>query len=72
MKITYQEKEKNLVALGTLHPTDVCRIKNAVHMVVQFDSQDNVYLIKLGTGEVVTLNDRTLAEPLEAVLVVTE
>lgn len=70
MEITYQEKEKNLVALGTLHPTDVCRIKNAVFMVVQFDSHDNVYLIKLGTGEMATLNDRTLAEPLEAVLVV--
>ena len=39
MEITYQEKEKNLVALRTLHPTDVCRIKNAV--------QDNAYLIKL-------------------------
>lgn len=71
MQITYQEKEKNLVALGTLHPTDVCRIKNAVCMVVQFDSHYNVYLIKLGTGEVAILNDRTLAEPLEALLVVT-
>lgn len=71
MEITYQEKEKNLVALGTLHPTDVCRIKNVVFMVIQFDSHDNVYLIKLGTGELATLNDRTLAEPLEAVLVVT-
>ena len=71
MEITYQEKEKNLVALGTLHPTDVCRIKNAVYMVVQFASHDNVYLIKLGTGEVNVLNDRTLAEPLEALLVIT-
>lgn len=34
--------------------------------------RDNVYLIKLGTGEVVTLNDRTLVDPLEAFLVVTE
>ena len=71
MEITYQDKEKNLVALGTLHPTDVCRIKNAVYMVIQFVSHDNVYLIKLGTGEVAVLNDRTLAEPLEALLVVT-
>lgn len=71
MEITYQEKEKNLVALGTLHPTNVCRIKNTIYMVVQFASHDNVYLIKLGTGEVAVLNDRTLAEPLEAVLVVT-
>lgn len=71
MEITYQEKEKNLVALGTLHPTDVCRIKNAVCMVIQFVSPDNVYLIKLGTGEVAVLNDRILVEPLEALLVVT-
>lgn len=71
MEITHQEKEKNLVSLGTLHPTDVCRIKNAVYMVVQFVSHDNVYLIKLGTGEVAVLNDRTLAEPLEALLVIT-
>lgn len=71
MEITYQEKEKNLVALGTLHPTDVCFIQDVLYMVIRSDSFDNIHVIKLGTGETDCFNDRTPAEPVEAILVVT-
>lgn len=71
MQISYQEKEKNLVALGTLHPTDVCFIHDVIYMVIRSDSFDNIHVIKLGTGETDCFNDRTLVEPVEAILVVT-
>lgn len=71
MQISYQEKEKNLVPLGTLVPTDVCYINEVLYMVIRADSFDNVHVIKLGTGETDILNDRTAVEPVEALLVVT-
>lgn len=71
MQISYQEKEKNLVALGTLHPTDVCYIHDVLYMVIRSDSFDNIHVIKLGTGETDAFNDRTTVEPVEALLVVT-
>lgn len=71
MQISYQEKEKNMVSLGTLVPTDVCYINEVLYMVIRTDSFDNVHVIKLGTGEMDIFNDRTLVEPLEALLVVT-
>lgn len=71
MQISYQEKEKNMVPLGTLVPTDVCYINEVLYMVIRTDSFDNVHVIKLETGEMDIFNDRTLVEPLEALLVVT-
>ena len=71
MQISYQEKEKNLVPLGTLVPTDVCYINGVLYMVIRADSFDNVHVIKLGTGETDAFNDRTAVEPVEALLVVT-
>ena len=70
MQISYQEKEKNLVPLGTLVPTDVCYINDVLYMVIWADSFDNVHVIKPGTGEMDIFNDRTLAEPVEAALIV--
>ena len=72
MQISYQEKENNLVPLGTLVPTDVCYINDVLYMVIRADSFDNVHVIKLGTGEMDIFNDRTLAEPVEAALIVTK
>lgn len=71
MQISYQEKEKNLVPLGTLVPTDVCYINEVLYMVIRADSFDNVHVIKLETGETNILNDSTAVEPVEALLVVT-
>lgn len=71
MQISYQEKEKNLIPLGTLVPTDVCYINDVLYMVIRADSFDNVHVIKLGTGETDILNDKTVVEPVEALLVVT-
>lgn len=48
MQISYQEKEKNIVPLGTLVPTDVCYINDVLYMVIRVDSFDNVHVIKLG------------------------
>ena len=71
MKIVQQEKEKNYEALGALKPTDICWINSVLYMVISApDEYDNVRVIKLGTGELGYLNDRTNVELADCCLVV--
>lgn len=71
MKIVQQEKEKHYEALGTLKPTDVCWINSVLYMVISApDEYDNIRVIKLGTGELGYLNDRTSVELADCFLVV--
>ena len=71
MKIVQQEKEKHYEALGALKPTDICWINSVLCMVISVtDEYDNVRVIKLGTGELGYLNDRTSVELADCFLVV--
>ena len=71
MKIVQQEKEKHYEILGTLKPTDVCWINSVLYMVISApDEYDNIRVIKLDTGELVCLNDRTSVELADCFLVV--
>lgn len=71
MKIVQQEKEKHYEALGALKPTDVCWINSVLYMVISApDEYDNIRVIKLDTGELGYLNDRTNVELADCFLVV--
>lgn len=71
MKIVQKEKEKHYEILGTLKPTDVCWIDSVLYMVISApDEYDNIRVIKLGTGELGYLNDRTSVELADCFLVV--
>lgn len=71
MKIVQQEKEKHYESLGALKPTDICWINSVLYMVINAaDEYDNVKVIKLGTGELSYLNDRTSVELADCFLVV--
>ena len=71
MKIVQQEKEKHYESLGALKPTDICWINSVLYMVISApDEYDNVRVIKLGTGELSYLNDRTSVELADCFLVV--
>lgn len=71
MKIVQQEKEKHYEILGTLKPTDICWINSVLYMVISApDEYDNVIAIKLGTGELCYLSDRTSVELADCFMVV--
>ena len=71
MKIVQQEKEKHYEILGTLKLTDICWINSVLYMVISApDENDNIRVIKLGTGELCYLSDRTSVEIADCFLVV--
>lgn len=71
MKIVQQEKEKHYEILGTLKLTDICWINSVLYMVISApDENDNIRVIKLGTGELCYLSDRTSVELADCFLVV--